>query len=124
MTIIEAITRLDDLKFNTYSKEIKRSWLSALDMKIHQEIIQTHEGSDGSTFSGYTEKTPDSTVLLVPEPYDEIYLRWMEAQVDYHNGEFDKYNASIIMFNTALTQFSNRYNHLHRPIPRGRRFLF
>lgn len=124
MTIAQAIARLDDLKFNTYSQENKISWLSDLDNRIKLKIIDTHEGFESISFKGYDKNTPDSTVLLVPEPFSDMYLRWMEAMVDYHNGEYDKYNSSITMFNTAYSQYDNYYNLHHMPLMRGTRFLF
>lgn len=75
-------------------------------------------------FTGYNEDTDLQTELLVPAPYDEVYLRWMEAQIDYHNGEYDKYNNAIIMFNTAFEAYAAYYNQHHMPVSRGRRFLF
>ena len=124
MKIIEAITRLDALKFNTYTQEDKVQWLSRLDSMVKRQIIDTHEGAEAVSFSGYTADTPTDTILLVPAPYDEVYLRWMEAQIDYHNGEYDKYNNAIIMFNTAFEAYQKHYNSAHKPVQRGRRFLF
>lgn len=124
MKIIEAITRLDALKFNTYTQSEKIDWLSRLDSMVKKQIIDTHEGGETVSFDGYTGDTPSATVLLVPSPYDEMYLRWMEAQIDYHNGEYDKYNNAIIMFNTAFEAYAAYYNQNHMPVNRGRRFLF
>ena len=124
MKIIDAITRLDSLKFNTYTQEDKIEWLSRLDNMVKQQVIDTHEGAEAVSFNGYTAETPTDTVLLVPAPYDEVYLRWMEAQIDYHNGEYDKYNNAIIMFNAAFESYQKHYNSAHRPVQRGRRFLF
>lgn len=124
MTIIEAINRLDDLTFNTYSQNDKVAWLSTLDSSVKQQIIDTHEGADAISFSGYTDDTPLETVLLVPAPYDEVYLRWMEAQIHYHNGEYGKYNNAIIMYNTAFETYQSYYNRTHMPVQHGRRFLF
>ena len=124
MTIIEAINRSDALKSNIYPQEDKVDWLSRLDWMIKKQIIDTHQGADGVPFAGYDENTDLHTVLLVPTPYDEIYLRWLEAQIDYHNGEYDKYNNAIIMFNTAFENYQSHYNSTHRPVQRGKRFLF
>lgn len=124
MKIIEAITRLDSLKFNTYTQEDKVEWLSRLDSMVKKNIIDTHEGAEGVIFSGYDENTNLQTELLVPVPYDEMYLRWLEAQIDYHNGEYDKYNNAIIMFNTAFEAYQAFYTRNHLPLIRGRRFLF
>ena len=124
MRIIEAINRLDSLKLNTYTQNDKVEWLSRLDNMVKQQIIDTHEGAESISFTGYTADTPLDTILLVPAPYDEIYLRWMEAQIDYHNGEYDKYNNAIIMFNTTFTAYQSHYNSTHMPVSHGRRFMF
>lgn len=124
MKIIDAIIRLDALKFNTYSQSDKVEWLSRLDSMVKRQIIDTHEGADAVTFTGYDDSTNLDTELLVPVPYDEMYLRWLEAQIDYHNGEYDKYNNAIIMFNTAFDAYRSYYNGIHKPVSHGRRFLF
>ena len=124
MTIRDAITRLDALIFNTYSDEDKVQWLSRLDTEVKQQIIDTHEGAHNVSFSGYTVNTPGDTVLLVPSPYDEVYLRWMESQIHYYNGEYDKFNASIVMYNTAFDAYASYYNRYHMPISRRNRFIF
>ena len=124
MKIIQAITRLDARLFNTYSQEDKLEWLSRLDTMVKKQIIDTHEGAEGVSFSGYDESTDPETDLLVPAPYDEMYFRWMEAQIHFHNGEYDKYNNAIIMFNTSFEAYSAFYTRNHLPVIRGRRFLF
>lgn len=124
MKIIEAITRLDALKFNTYTQTDKVEWLSGLDNMVKKHIIDTHEGAEDVIFTGYDESTDLQTELLVPAPHDEMYLRWLEAQVDYHNGEYDKYNNAIIMFNTVYEAYQSYYTRTHLPLIRGRRFRF
>ena len=124
MTIIEVIDRLDSLKHNTYSQKDKVLWLSKLDWMVKKQIIDTHDGAEATSFHGYTDETDVNTKLLVPAPYDEVYLRWMEAQIDYLNGEYDKYNNAIIMFNADFEAYAAYYNQNHRPVNRGKRFLF
>lgn len=124
MKIIDAISRLDALKFNTYKQDDKVQWLSRLDSMVKEQIINVHEGADAISFSGYTADTPTDTVLLVPAPWDEIYLLWLEAQIDYHNHEYDSYNNAIVRFNAAFEDYQKHYNSAHKPVQRGRRFLF
>ena len=121
MKIIEAINRIDSLKHNTYTESDKVEWLSRLDAMVKKHIIDTHEGDEVS-FTGYDDITNLQTELLVPAPYDEVYLRWMEAQIDYHNGEYDKYNNAMEMFNTAYEGYQNYYNRTH--MPKGKKFKF
>lgn len=124
MTIIGAITRVDTVKPNMYSQTEKIKWLSELDGIIKKEIIDTHEGGEGITFSGYTEETDLTTELLVPAPYDEVYIRYLEMQIDYANNEYGKYNNSMVMYNSVYTAFEKHYNRDHIPISRGKRFVF
>ncbi len=122
MTIMEAIGQLDGLKHNDYSQDEKVAWLSRLDHMVKKLVIDTHEGAQGVTFSGYDADTPLDTALLVSAPFEEMYLRWMEAQIDYHNRELDRYNASITMFNVAFEAYKNHYNRTH--MPKGVRFKY
>ena len=116
MTINDAINQFDNLKSNTYQQDDKIRWLSRLDAMVKRLIIDTHEGGDGITFTGYGSETELSTELLIPEPFDDAYMWWMEAQVDYHNGEYKKYNNAMAMFNAAYEAYQNYYNRNHMPI--------
>ena len=124
MTILEAITRVDAVKPNSYSQTEKIYWLSVLDGTVKAEIIDTHEGAEAVSFSGYNENTVLTTELLIPAPYDEVYIRYLEMQIDYANGEYNKYNNSMIMYNTAYSAYERHYNREHMPVSRGRRFIF
>lgn len=123
MTIIDAIYRIDIIKPNSYSQSEKIKWLSTLDGTVKREIIDTHEGGEGIVFNGYDENTELSTELLIPAPYDDIYLRWLESQIDYANGEYGKFNNSIAMYNTAYVALTNYYNRTHMPISKQSRFI-
>ena len=122
MKISEAISQLDELKHNTYTQSNKVQWLSRLDSMVKRHIIDTHEGGDDVVFTGYTESNMD-TELLVPAPFDEVYLKWMEAQIDYYNGEYGRYNNSIEMFNTVYTAYQNEYNRTHMPKGKSIRYF-
>ena len=113
MKIREAIERIDSHKHNIYSQNDKIAWLSRLDSMVKTLIIDAHEGGENVEFTGYDDKTDMNTEMLVPAPFDEVYLRWLEAQIDYHNGEFDKFNAAMLLFNAAWREFENYYKQEH-----------
>lgn len=122
MTINEAISKVDALKVNTYGRKEKIEWLSTLDGTIKKEIIDFHEG-DKTEFNGYNQDTPADTKLLVPAPYDDIYLRWLEAQIDYCNDDTTQYANSMAMFNMAYSSFDRYYNRAYMPIGRKMKFF-
>jgi hypothetical protein len=123
MTIIEAINKIDVLKPNNYTQSEKVKWLSNLDGIIKSEIIDTHEGGAAVVFNGYTDNTPIDTVLLVPAPYDDLYIKWLEAQIDYTNAEYGKYNNSVMAYNTAYSAFERYYNRHNMPIQHKLKFF-
>ena len=121
MTILEAIARIDTLKPNGYRQSEKISWLSELDGMIMTEIMSGYENTPVS-FSGYDTDTPTDTVLLVPPPYDAIYLYWLETKIHYYDAEYTKYNTAMAMYNHAWESFAAYYGRHH--LKRRGRFLF
>lgn len=124
MTILEAINRVDATKPNSYTQIEKIDWLSTLDGIIKKEIIDTHEGGENIVFDGYDVDTSLDTVLLVPAPYDDIYIRWLESRIDYANGEYGKYNNSATAYNATFEAYSSYYNTHHMPKHTINRFIF
>ena len=115
MTLIEAINRVDALKPNAYTPYEQIDWLSTLDGMVKRFVIDTHEGGEGIVFKGYDDETPLDTELLVKAPYEDIYIAWLESKIDYHNGEYVKYNNSITRYNDIYQGYCNDYNRTHMP---------
>lgn len=122
MKLNEAIEKVNALKPNDYSIEDKIYWLSTLDTTVKKEIIDTHEGAENINFNGYDISASPETQLLVPAPFDVMYIRWLEAQIDYHNGEIGRYSNSMAMFNSAYSAYAREYNRRH--IPLGKSFKY
>lgn len=122
MTILEAINRVDSTKPNSYTQVEKVDWLSTLDGVVKSNIIDTHEGGENVVFDGYDADTSLDTELLIPAPYDDVYIRWLEARIDYANGEINKYNNSLTAYNDAYDLYANYYNRKH--MPKGSKFKY
>ena len=114
MKLIEALNAIDAMEYSDYTQAEKIRWLSELDMTVKREILDTHEGSEAyRDFTGYTVQTDVNTELLVPHPYDRMYLHWLEARVSYANREIDPYNNAMTTFNSVYADFFNWYNRNH-----------
>ena len=124
LTILEAIGRVNKSKPNTYLQLDKILWLSTAEWNVKRDIIDTHEGANLVNFNGFNEETPTNTELIAPAPYDELYIRFLEAQIDYSNGEIGKYNNSMAMYNEAMQSFRNYYNRLHMPLQKNNMKFF
>ena len=121
MNIETALARVNTLRPNSVSDQIKVSWLSECDGLVHREIILNHEhGPELDTFGGYDEGTDRSTELLVPYPYDEIYIHYLAMKIDYATLETDKYNNDRALFNNAWDTFGDWWRRNNMPIQRCR----
>ena len=115
MTISEAVKIVDNLKKgNKISEREKIYWLSELDGIIKSETINTHEGAENVHFSGYDENTDGNTVLLVKEPYCDIYIHYLIAKIDLYMGDSGRYNNDMILYNDAKKRFTDWYNRNHK----------
>lgn len=116
MTILEAITMLQTVKPHQYDDNIVVNWISTLEGLIYNEVISWHTGTGEEVPHGpYNAETDMDTVLMVPEPYSDVYIKYLAAQIDYYNGEYTRYNNSMIMYNMALSAFADWYNRTHKP---------
>ena len=123
MTLMEAMHRADALKPNSYSNEEKIRWISILDGLIKKKIFDTHEGGEDVVYDGYETETPLTTELLVPAPYDDIYVHWLMMQIDLTNGEYARYNNSAKVYNSAYQDFANYYNRTHMPLGKTLKYI-
>lgn len=111
MTIIDAIHAIDKIKPNKYTEEQKVKWLSALDGMIKRELLDQYIGT--VDFEPYDADTDRSKELIVGAPYEEVYITWLESKIDYHNGEYDRYNSSVTRFDNIFTAYKKDYNRTH-----------
>lgn len=117
MTVNEAITKIDNVKPNAYSIEDKIEWLSQLDGLVYQEIIKTHNDFEETTeneFTGYTSEDGDND-MLIPFPYENVYIEWLTAQIDLTNADIGRYNNSVMSFYNDYNQFANWYTRNNMP---------
>ncbi len=115
MIIQEAIDRAQAIRSDDLPVETKVRWLSSLDGRLYREVILQHEKPDVTEFVPYS---PDDTSgsLLVPFPYDELYVHYLLAKRDEAYGEADLYNNDASMFNEEESQWRREYHRTHMPL--------
>ena len=119
---MDMIERLDLLEPNDYSPEQKLRWLSELDGKLYLEVVKTHAGAYDPYPPRYESGEEE---LLVSEPYGEsLYYHYLQAMVAAENGENQRYNRRMTLFNSAYAAWCSRYAAAHAPKRAGDAFRF
>lgn len=85
-------------------------WLNQVEGQILHEIFLLSL----SEIAPYT--TTPTEALAAPYPYDGIYLLWMEAQVDFANGEYERYTNTMQRYNTAWNDLARHIAKCIRPV--------
>ena len=123
MTIAQILAVVDETRPNQFDENIKIGWLSELDGRIFNEVILTHahdkvDDGEGNmvepTFTAYSQENEDEQ-LIIPDTYADIYRHYLFAQIDYSIGETDRFQNSMIMFNSSLQQYKDWYNSNNKP---------
>ena len=142
MTIREVLTAVKAMKPSQYDDETLVRWMSELNARLWQDILYRYGRRVPPLLTASTlcaEATafippcgisaPSQPVgpplpltlkdmeqpLLVAFPHDDLYVKWLCAQIDYQNAEFDRYNNSLVHFNAGLQAFADWYNRAHMP---------
>lgn len=122
MYAIDIIRTVDEMRPNSISGDTKAKWLTRCDRQIFNDLIVTHEGAHGMRpFYGETEEEAEYKPMMIGEPYQQIYVYYLMAQIDLTNGDTEHYNNDMILYNDAVHTFSRLWTRDHRPNP-GPRF--
>lgn len=116
MKINEAIAKCDLMYPNTITDTDKINLLSQLDGRIKAEIYDKYDINEGDWFTGYPQDTPQDTDLLVPFPFDNIYVSWLVANMYLIMGEHNSYNDWLTIFNNEWDSYERyfAFNHSKR----------
>ena len=116
MTAGEVIALVDALRPNQYGEEQKLRWLSTLDGQIQKELLEAYQG-ELAPFSGYNAGTElRTTNLLVPFPFDDLYLRYLVMRIDLEQGELERYNNDAAAFNRIWQSYAAHHGRTHDPL--------
>jgi len=111
-TVGTVIALVDEVKPNAFSSAVKAVWLTSLDRKIAVNVLLLSR-EDAAQIK-YSDTDPDAQ-LLVDVPYDDLYGVWLQAQIDFQNGEYEKYQNTMEMFNALYGEFVRWYAMTYDP---------
>ena len=113
MTPNKIIERIDRMRPNAYTEEEKFKWVADLEGMVHRLVFQETE---------YTPLVyPDDAdkELMIPDPFDDSYILYVEAMIDYSNREYGNYNNSAALFQSRFDEYRKAYIREHMPKSAG-----
>ena len=104
-TLQQALTRIDAICPNAWDDAAKIQWLNECEHMIQMRILDAAP-EQCVTYDADTER---GTVLLVPAPFDRLYVYYVIAMCDYAAHETAHYADSMALFNAALDEYAKWY---------------
>lgn len=101
MTVSQVIQAVDEVKPNAFSNEEKTRWLNEVEGMVQTEVLLFAS----EEVIAYSYEQDKDAELLVQPPHDKLYPAYLEARVDYANGEYEKYQNTMQMFNAFFGEF-------------------
>lgn len=111
MRIGEALQFVDSVKPNAYTEEQKLRWLNDCEGMVQTQVLLFAPVE----IACYSLPGDRDTELLVEKPYDKLYLSYLYAMIDFANGEYNKYQNSMQMFNAEFSEFMRWFAGIYRP---------
>lgn len=110
MTVTDTISQADELRLNTISDEQKAAWVIGLDQQIAERL--------GMTSFLYGWPAGDGELLL-PAPYDRVYVLYLCCQIDYYNNETALYGNDKTVYDEMMGEAMAWWRRQHCPDDAG-----
>lgn len=114
MTVAQALEIAGRMQPHAVDEADLLRWLTSLDGQIYREVLLAHEDAPEAP-EAYGQDDGER-VLLVREPYAELYPLYLAAKIDYQHAELERYNNSMVMYQTALAAYTSWYTRAHMPL--------
>lgn len=133
MTVAGLIEQFNAERPNQIQDDVKVYWLRKCEQMLINEILISHEHDlededrlelsvSGSTLviqsAGSFEKHIDSfdmdTELLAPEPYDDLYIHYLDQRLALSNNDTKRFNVAATMYNNALLTYQQYCNRTYK----------
>lgn len=111
MKLKDVLRIADEMKPNALSDESKVRWINEIEGRVQTDVFLLAPAE----IISYNLEDDAEKELLVAPPHDKIYYEYLAARIDYANGDYSDYNATIEMFNAFWREFVAWFANAYRP---------
>lgn len=119
MTVASIIEQFNTERPNNISDTLKVGWLLKCEKMIYDTVLMTHEDCIEVDFDDFDIDSE----LLVDEPYDDLYIHYLDQRVALNANDTRRYNAAATLFNNAMITYQQKYNRDHKPLKVSKKML-
>lgn len=102
MTRQDVLARVREIRPNEFQDDWALGLIDELDQRILRELLE-----------GYLIPETGEGLVAMP-PYDGLYADWIVMQIDLANGEYDRYNNDLVLFNSRWEEYGRYISRNYR----------
>jgi len=106
MTVNDVLARVKDRKPNAYNDESLCDWLNECEAIVQRGLFLTVP----ETIVQYEWPKDRDAELILPRPYDALYISYVIMMIQYAQEEYTAYNNTNMMFESQWDKAQQYYN--------------
>lgn len=106
MTVNECLAKVKDKKPNAYSDESLNDRLNDIEAMVQREILL----KEPEDIIQYAYPDDKDTELILPRPYDSVYVYYIKMMIEFDQEEYVAYNNTNSMFQAQFSDAQSYYN--------------
>lgn len=104
---------------NSVEDSVKRDFLCKCEASIIENVILLYEPSIGERteeeWQEYLDGFGYDTEMILSEPFDDIYIHYLDQRIALNNNDTKRYNIATRLFDNMFLAFKQKYNREHFP---------
>ena len=110
-TLKEIIDGVDAEKPNAFDHDTKTRWLNEVEGRVQTDVFLIAPVD----IIQYAFNENQNTPLLVDPPHDKLYYAYLAARIDFANGEYEKYQNTMQLYNEFFAEFVRWFARNYHP---------
>lgn len=117
--LIETVTVLIGQQ---YDLEMLIGWLNEIEGQVLDQVVNKAQGFDVE-FVPFAEDDSERE-LTVPDRFQDVYVNYIRAKVDFTNQETERYNNDAAMFEASWKEYASWHirNYVPKPAAKFRNY--
>lgn len=109
MGLIEHITQMRGQQFGT---DVLTGWVNEIEAQAVDQVL-SHGVQYDNEFKPYTYEYDCEKTLLIPDRFQDVYVNYLLAKIDFLNQETERYNNDVAMMEAAWKEYQGWYFRNH-----------
>lgn len=119
MTVAGMIDQYNLERPNSIEDTVKMEFLRKCEANLINNVILLYEPGVGERTEEEWQEHLDSfdydTQLILGEPFDDIYIYYLDQRIALNNNDTKRYNIATRLFDNMFLAFKQKYNKEHFP---------